>query len=165
MKEQIIICLWLLTSSMFLHSQSDEKHKEQIESENPVLEFISSGIYVTSFKNSENAFGTEFHLTYWFNHKWGGGLSYTAKFEEEETLSDVALLGSWNPASWITINLGPNFGFSGEHRDFEVSAYTEVEVNIRPKEWIHFGPVIGTVIGRNSEIAFGVHLGFEFDQF
>ncbi|MEH6535925.1 MAG: hypothetical protein V7719_06005 [Psychroserpens sp.] len=162
MKKQLIICLLLFTSSMLLYSQSEEKHKKESESENPVLEIITSGIYVTSFKNKENTFGTELHLTYWFNHKWGGGLSYTAKFEEEETLNDVALLGSWNPTKWITLNVGPNFGLSGEHRDFEVSAYTEAEINIRPKEWIHFGPVIGTVLGRNSEFTLGMHLGFEF---
>jgi len=30
-----------------------------------------------------------------------------------------------NPTSWLTINAGPNFGFSGEERDFEISAYVE----------------------------------------
>ena len=57
-----------------------------MEEENPIMEIISSAIYVYSLEENEGYLGTELHLTYWINHTWGAGLSYTAKFEEEETL-------------------------------------------------------------------------------
>jgi len=60
------------------------------------------------------------------------------------------------------LNAGPNFGLAGERREFEVSAYTEFEINIRATEWFHFGPIVGSIIGNNSEISGGFHLGFEF---
>lgn len=157
-----IIFFLLFMSSILLHSQTEEIHDEESESDNPVLEIIISGIFASSFEHQETTFGTEFHITYWFNHEWGGGISYTLKYEDEETLNDIALLGSWNPTKWITLNVGPNFGFSGEHRDFEVSGYAEAEFNIRPRKWIHFGPLIGAVLGANSEYTLGMHLGFEF---
>lgn len=119
---------------MLLQAQSSDEHSTKSEKEEPVIELIASGIYAYSFEHEEGVLGTEIHLTYWFNHEWGSGLSYTAKYEEEENLHDIALLGSWNPTHWLTLNVCPNFGLSGDHRDFEVSAYTEAEINIRPKK-------------------------------
>lgn len=148
--------------STLLYGQHEGRNSEGHEKEGPVLEIITSGIHAFSLKDDESSYGTEIHLTYWATHEWGGGLSYTAKFEEEETLHDIALLGSWNVTRWMTLNVGPNFGFSGEERDFEVSAYAEAEGNIRLSEWFHFGPVTGVILGENSEIIVGMHLGFEF---
>lgn len=160
MKEYLTLIL-LVLSSLSLYAQHEENIEKE-EEEKPVIEIITSGIYSSSLKNDENAYGTEIHLTYWHNEEWGGGLSYTAKFEEKETLHDIALLGSWNVTRWMTLNVGPNFGLSGEERDFEVSAYVEAEGNIRLSKWFHFGPVSGVILGENSEIILGMHLGFEF---
>ena len=58
--------------------------------------------------------------------------------------------------------MGPNFTLPTDHREFSLSVYAESEINIRPNEWFHFGPVIGTILGKESELATGFHLGFEF---
>jgi len=159
MNYKLIILILSFTTVTIGHAQTDNEHHST--EEKPVYEIITSGIYSYLFEEDEGSFGTEIHFTYWFDHTWGGGISYTAKFEDEETLHDVALLGSVNPTSWLTVNAGPNFGFSGEERDFEASAYIETEINIRPTKWFHFGPVIGTLLGENSELLTGFHLGFE----
>ena len=127
-----------------------------------IYEIITSGIYAYSFEHNEGVVGTEIHFTYWINHKWGAGMSYTAKFEEEETLNDIALIAGVNPTSWLTFNIGVNFALAGDHRAFGLGAYTEAEFNIRPTKWFHFGPVIGAVIGKETEGTVGIHLGFEF---
>ncbi|MGB5698952.1 hypothetical protein, partial [Muriicola sp.] len=112
---------------------------------NGVYELISSGIYSYSFEHEEGIIGTEIHFTYWINHTWGAGMAYTAKYDEEEILNDFAVIGSMNPARWMTINVGPNFGLPTDSRDFLLGAYTEMEINIRPANWFHFGPVMGFV--------------------
>ena len=157
----VVLTALILSCSLILFSQNEKEH-QAAEKEGIVYEIITSGIYAYSFDNEEGTTGFELHFTAWLTHKWGTGLSYTAKLEEHETLHDIALLASMNPSRWLTINVGPNFGFSGEHRDFEVSMYGETELNIRPKEWFHFGPVIGFIVGKNSEVTTGIHLGFEF---
>ncbi len=160
MKKHLAFLL-LFLFAVSLNAQTEEEHHDS-EEESGIYELITSAIYAYSFEHEEGAAGAEVHLTYWFTHKWGTGLSFTSKFEEEETLYDIALLGSMNPASWVTINAGPNFGFSGEHREFELGAYAEAEINIRPTEWFHFGPVVGTVLSKNTEFTVGFNLGFEF---
>jgi hypothetical protein len=143
-----------------LNAQTEEGHHEA--KNKGIYEIITSGTYVYSFEHDEGVIGTEIHLTYWFTHKWGAGLSYTSKFEEEEVLNDIALLASINPAGWLTLNAGPNFGLSGDHREFSLGAYIETEINVRPTEWFHFGPVLGAVFSEESEGTLGFHLGFEF---
>lgn len=161
MKKYFVLIV-LMFFSLSMYAQHQENIEEEEEEEKPVIEIITSGIYSSSLKDDESAYGTEIHLTYWYTKEWGGGLSYTAKFEEEETLHDIALLGSWNVTRWMTLNVGPNFSLSGEERDFEVSGYAEAEGNFRLSEWFHFGPVTGIILGENSEIILGMHLGFEF---
>ena len=139
-----------------------QEHDALENSEDLRWEAIVSGIYSYSFEEEETVFGNEFHLTYWITHKWGTGLSYTLKYEDDEILHDIAVLGSWNPVKWMTCNTGPNFEFEGEHRDFGVSFYFELEFNIRLTHWFHFGPIAGTLLGGNSEISTGMHIGFEF---
>lgn len=128
------------------------------------LELIVSGI--TSFSPSEDKtmVGSEVHLTYWVTPKWGGGLSYSGKFEDSAVLSDMALLGSWNPTRWLTVNTGPNFAFPhGEVREkFRLELYMETEFNWRVSEKFHWGVFTGTVVSGEVEIAAGIHLGFEF---
>ena len=127
-----------------------------------IYEIITSRIYAYSFEHEEGVAATEIHFTYWFDHTWGGGLSYTAKFEEDEVLNDLALIGSMNPAKWMTINVGPSFALPSDHRDFHLGAYAETEINIRLRQWFHFGPILGAVLGKESEGNIGFHLGFEF---
>lgn len=141
-----------------ISAQREEQHSSK--KEHGIYEIIISGIY--SFDHEEGIGGTEVHFTYWFDHTWGAGLSYTAKFEEAETLQDIALLGSWNPRRWVTLNVGPNFILPSDHREFSVGAYAEAEINVRPNEWFHFGPVLGGILGRESELVTGFHIGFEF---
>lgn len=162
MKRQgIIITLCIFFISMGNLSFAQE-HKHEKEQETGVYEIITSSIYAYSFERDKGVIGTEIHFTYWFTHKWGAGFSHTAKFEEEETLHDIALLGGINPAPWITVNAGVNLALSSDHRDFKLGAYAESEINIRPTAWFHFGPVIGTVISEEVEGTMGFHLGFEF---
>ncbi len=160
MIKHLILTITLFFSS-FLYGQHKEHSKNEHKEFDSVLEIITSGIYASSLKESESSYGTEIHLTYWYNEEWGGGLSYTTKFEEE-TLHDIAILGSWNVTSWMTLNAGPNFGFPSGERNFEVSAYAEAEGNIHLSKWFHFGPISGVILGENSEIILGMHLGFEF---
>ncbi len=92
MSHKLIILILSFTVITIGNAQTEKQHHS--EEEKPVYEIITSGIYSYLFEEEEGSFGTEVHFTYWFNHTWGGGLSYTAKFEEEETLHDLALLGS-----------------------------------------------------------------------
>ena len=158
------LILFMICTFIFVNvlSAQHEEAPHSSEKHAGIIEVISSGIYSYYFEHSEGIFGTEIHLTYWKTLKWGGGLSYTSKFEEKETLHDVALIGSMNPTHWMTLNLGVNFALPAEHRKFLPGAYAETEVNIRPVEWFHFGPVLGTVIGKEIEATVGFHLGFEF---
>lgn len=151
----------VLTGSLF----AQEKHHGAEAEQRGIFELITSGIYAQAFESdADGALGAEVHLTYWVVHKYGFGFSYTAKVEEELTVHDLALLGSWNATRWLTVNTGPNFVLPNEHRDFSISAYAETELNIRPTEWFHFGPVVGTLLGSDSEYFLGFHLGFEFVQ-
>ena len=143
-----------------IFAQHEEHHGD--EKDRGIYEIITSGIYAYSFEHQEGTGGTEVHFTYWFNHTYGSGLSYTTKFEHDETLHDIALLGSWNPKRWVTLNVGPNFSLKADHREFSLSAYAESEINIRPNEWFHFGPILGTILGNESELTSGFHIGFEF---
>ena len=155
---------WVVTcctiSFNFLHAQHESEEHEGTEK--GIYEVIATTIYAYSPEHESGTWGNEFHFTYWFDHTYGTGASYTLKYEEDETLHDIALLGSWNPTRWITLNLGPNFALPGEHRDFSVLLYAEAEINVRLKEWFHIGPVLGTLLGNSSEISGGFHIGFEF---
>ncbi|PHR27352.1 MAG: hypothetical protein COA38_13455 [Fluviicola sp.] len=157
--EKVIVSILLLVVSTVVLGQHEETNKEH--KERGVYELISSGIYSYSFHDKTGEVGAEFHFTYWFNHKWGAGISYTAKFKDETVLNEIALLGSWNPLKWATVNFGPNFSLPSEHENFRLGAYLESEINIRPTSWFHFGPVIGTVYSEHFELNVGVHLGFE----
>ncbi|MDW3197077.1 MAG: hypothetical protein R8G66_32160 [Cytophagales bacterium] len=159
MKFLSLVQLFLLCTTS-LSAQSGEHHTSPRENEKGTYEIIMSGIYV--FEQGDDFAGTEFHFTYWINDRWGGGLSYTRKFEEGESRNGVALLGSWNPSGWMTLNAGPNLTYSPKNQTNEWGLYAESELNIRLKRWFHFGPVLGTVIGKSYEVSTGFHLGFEF---
>lgn len=159
----------LTTLSLFffltagLIAQTDNEHHSSAK-ETGIYEVITSGIYSYSLAHKEGLIGSEVHFTYWFSHKWGAGLSYTARFAEEAVVQDIALLGSMNPTNWLTLNVGLNLGLPSEveHRDFHLGAYTEAEINIRPTPWFHFGPLVGAVLSQESEATVGIQLGFEF---
>lgn len=143
--------------------QAQEAVEGTEEKEEPAkYEIVASGIYAYNFEEEAGLPGAELHFTYWFTPKWGAGAIYVAKFDEDEVLSDVALLGSWNPSRWLTVNSGPNFGLKGESREFELSLFLEGELNIRPTESFLFGPNLGFLVGNSPEIAVGIHFGFEF---
>jgi len=153
----IFIAIVFISTNLFAQSESGQPKNEK----RGFFEFITSGIYAYTPKEKEGVLGTEIHIIYWFNEKWGSSASYTAKFLEEETLSDIALLASYNPARWVTLNIGPNFGLESKSRDFEISSYSEAEINFRPNEWLNFGPVLGIVVGKNVELITGMHIGLE----
>jgi hypothetical protein len=159
-------CLLFLTATPKGYAQEEHAHQEVTEEHagrTAVYEIITSGIYVYIPESGHGAFGTEFHFTYWMNHVWGAGLGYTVLYlEENENIHQLAFLGSYNPVSWLTINAGPNLTFPHGHRDLIVSGYVETEFNYRPKEWVHFGPVLGINAGKELELVVGFHLGFEF---
>ena len=133
-------------------------HNETSKKEKGIYEIITTGLYSYSPNENHGVFGAEFHLTYWVNHHWGGGLSYTGKTNKSK---EVALLFSWNPNKWFTVNTGPSIYFK-EINYVNFAGYGELEVNFRPRDWIHFGPVLGTTIRNHYEINSGFHLGFEF---
>ncbi|MCH5598900.1 hypothetical protein [Niabella ginsengisoli] len=61
------------------------------------------------------------------------------------------------------LNLGLNYTIpkkGGEAGIFGV--YNEAEINIRPNKWLSFGPLIGSVISKRTELYTGVHVSFEF---
>lgn len=156
---------WLLLglSSIPVISQPHaETHPTEAHQETGIWEVIGTGIYSYTFGEGEALGGTEFHLTYWQTHMYGGGLSYTARFAPEEVLNDIALLASWNPIRWLTINAGPNFALPGVHRSFLLGAYAETEINWRFHEHFHLGPIIGTVISKHTEGTIGLHFGVEW---
>lgn len=161
MKKIYLLSTFLLLFSILINAQIEDSH-HSAKKEKGISEIITSGIYAYSFEHKEGIVGTEIHYTYWFTHKWGGGLSYTAKFEEDETLNDMALIGSMNPTTWLTLNAGLNFALSSEHRESSLGAYAETEINIRPTAWFHFGPILGVVLSEETEGTIGIHLGFEF---
>lgn len=142
---------------------SQEMEKE--ESEKGVWEFSPSIIYSYALSESEGLFKTEFHITYWINEEWGGGLSYTHKFiDSEEINDDIALIGSWNANRFLTFHLGLNYTIpkSGSEEGGFFGLYNEAEVNFRPVKWFAYGPVVGSVISEHTEIYGGVHVAFEF---
>ena len=161
MKQLFTLFSLLFFFSVMLNAQTEEAHHDA-EKEKGIYEIIASGIYAYSFEHEEGIGGTELHFTYWFTHKWGAGLSYTAKFAAEETLNDIALLGSVNPTRWITLNGGLNFALPGDHREFGLGLYAETEINIRLTETFHLGPILGVVLSEASEGTMGFHVGFEF---
>ncbi len=155
--------LSLLFFANYAFSQTHTEHKAETKDHNEgYFEVIASIVNANSFKEDEANIGNELHLTYWFNRRLGGGLSLTTKLHEEELLYDTAIIGSWSIAKWITANVGPNFSWASEHRDFGVSAYVEVEINFFVIDQIHIGPVLGMLGGSENEFTHGFHLGFEF---
>lgn len=142
-------------------AQVHAPQKQQPEQIEKYIEVITSIINAHSLEENEGSIGNELHLTYWFRKGLGAGLSLTAKVRETELIYDIALIGSWSPVKWLTTNLGPNLSWEGNERDFGVSAYLEVEINLHVIDKIHIGPVIGTLVGHESELTHGFHLGFE----
>ena len=166
LKKVAIVAILIAFSQCSFAQEGESIEHEETDKNRRRYEIITSGVYAYAFKHKVGEFGTEVHLTYWLSHKWGAGLLYTYKFDEHNRINEFALLGSMNPTEWMTINVGPNFTFRKpkNHGKLELSigAYTELEFNIRPTEWFHFGPVLGTVISNDSELIFGLHVGFEF---
>jgi hypothetical protein len=158
MERKLLITLLLAFQITALQAQEHDEEKTH----NGIYELIGSMIYSYSMGHEKANFGNEFHFTYWWNHTWGAGISYTRLYDDHKTNS-IALLGSVNPKKWMTLNIGPNLSFSKNYEEFhhEIGGYLEVEFNIRPVRWFHVGPVIGGVVSENSELYGGVHLGFE----
>ena len=159
---KLVLTAMLVLLCNCLLSQHHEENSHESHKEGGIHEIITSVIGAYSFAHEEWTPGTEVHYTYWFGHTFGGGFSYTAKYESVETLSDIALLGSWNATRWLTLNIGPNFALKSEQRDFALLLYAEGEINVRVTEWFHFGPIFGTLLGEESEGSVGFHIGFEF---
>mgnify|MGYP001803696840 CR=1 FL=1 len=152
----VLIANYTFAQTHTVNEASTKHHNEGY------FEVIASIINTNSFEEDEGNVGNELHLTYWFNHKLGSGLSLTTKLDEDELLYDTAIIGSWSIAKWITANAGPNFSWASEHREFGVSAYLEVEINFFVIDQIHIGPVVGILAGSENEFTHGFHLGFEF---
>lgn len=159
----LLIILTLLLSTNYAFSQTHPEHEIIIEeSKGGYFELVTSIINSHSFNEDEVNTANELHALYWFNHRLGGGLSLTSKLHEGELLYDTAIIGSWSIAKWLTFNVGTNFSWAGEHRDFGVSLYAELEFNIYIIDQIHVGPVIGMLGGSEDEFTHGFHIGFEF---
>lgn len=162
-KTTLLFCLLLFSNFSFSQShETQQNHATKNKHNQGFFEVIASIINANSIEEDEGSIGNEFHLTYWFNHRFGSGLSVTTKVQEDGLLYDTAIIGSWSPAKWLTTNLGPNFSWANEHREFGISAYAEVEINFFVIEEIHIGPVIGALVGDENEFTHGFHLGFEF---
>ncbi|MBO6516514.1 MAG: hypothetical protein JJ975_08180 [Bacteroidia bacterium] len=128
----------------------------------PVIEMISAWLYVFPQNGEDGLPGTEVHCTYWANSVWGYGVSYGAKKQHEGFLHEIAVLGSWNPTQWLTLNAGPSFVFPTDQRSGHIVSYVETELNYRPNHWFHLGPVVGFTQGKHTEVFSGIHFGFEF---
>lgn len=141
---------------------AQEKEKEKVKG---IWEFSPSLIYSYAPSLSEGLIKTELHLTYWVNEEWGGGLSYTHKFiNSAEINDDLALIGSWNANRFLTFHLGLNYTIpkkKAEEGGF-FGVYNEAEINFRPTKWFAFGPIIGSVLSKRTEVYGGLHVAFEF---
>jgi len=141
MRNLFLILLFVTAPVSLLFSQV--AHSQQNDStghtgRTAVYEIITSGIYTYNSETKHGAYGSEFHFTYWINHVWGAGLGYTIIYGEgKEYTHQIAILGSYNPTSWLTINTGPNFILPSAHHDLLVSGYLETEFNYRPQKWLH----------------------------
>ena len=147
---------------------SQEHGHEQEEMNDPGWETVLSAVsfFPTDKEIRHEAggiVGTELHLTYWFSHSWALGGSYTIQFARNgEVGSELALIGSYKPARWITINAGPSVGLPDSHSETELSGYLESEFNVFLGQKLHLGPVVGGLVGKHSELFGGVHIGYEF---
>ena len=147
---------------------SQEHHGEAMGE--PGWETVLSGVSFfptdSEIRGEEGVlFGTELHLTYWFTHTWALGVGYTVKFEHEGKMgSELALIGSYKPQKWITINAGPNFTLPTSHsaNGLVLSGYLESEINYFLTPHLHLGPVVGGLLGSHSELFGGIHVGYEF---
>jgi len=72
------------------------------------------------------------------------------------------LLASYNPTKWLTINAGPSFTLPNHKEDLLIKGYFETEINYRLRDWFHFGPLAGILIGEDIELIMRIQLGFEF---
>jgi len=158
----LLLAAFMVVSSLLTYGQDvidNHSHSERTA----VYEIIVSGIYSYNMEEEHGAYGNEVHFTYWFNHTWGTGLGYTISYpKDDEIFHQVALLASVNPTSWLTINAGPNFRLPNKDRELEVSGYLEVEFNYRVRDWLHFGPVLAVLPGKETELVAGFQIGFEF---
>lgn len=159
----LTIGFWLGIGGTSVWSQlPEEMHQGSGDHTNGIWETIATGIVSYSFGEEEAIAGSELHVTYWMTHQYGTGMSYTARFAHEELWNDLALLASWNPLKWMTVNAGPNFAFAASERPFTLGAYAETEINWRFHEQFHVGPIVGTVISQHTEASIGLHFGIEW---
>jgi hypothetical protein len=157
------LVLFSTIATSLLYAQHDPTRQIESEERTAVYEIITSGLYAYNATTEKGASGTELHFTYWMNHVWGAGLGYTVLFEEEnEKTHQLAILGSYNPKEWLTVNVGPNFRIPSTTEDLKISGYIETEFNYRLRKWLHFGPLIGATIGEEIDLAIGFQFGFEF---
>lgn len=151
----LITVLFLSSISGFAQEKQEEKGVWEL-SLSPIFSYVPS--------LSEGLVKSEFHVTYWFTHKWGGGVSYTHKFiDGTEINDDIALIGSYNVTKYLMINLGLNYTIPKEGGESGiVGFYNEAEINFRPNKWLSFGPLVGSVISKRTELYTGAHISFEF---
>lgn len=165
MKGILIVLLntCFLAQQAFAQAEAGRGHTKG-RHENGVWEISPSFIYSYAAAEQEGLLKTELHLTYWFTHQWGGGLSYTRKYINSEDINDdIALIGSWNATARWKVNLGLNYTIPKKGGEEGLwGLYNELEFNIRPSVWFSYGPVIGSVISKETEVYAGIHVGFEF---
>ncbi len=154
-----ILLLIGLSSTFLTVLGQDHQEEEPHKKSRGIYELIFSGINTYAVHDGHQAAAAELHFTYWFDHYWGAGFSYTRKINN---INEVALLASCNPTTWLTLNVGPNIILPHENHGVKLGGYSEAEFNIRPNDWIHFGPVVGCTFGEELEFSTGFHLGFEF---
>ena len=156
----------IILSGAFLITYASTAQRSDYEArvEEGIIEIITSAVIVYTPGHDRTLYGSEIHLTYWFNHTWGGGLSYSGKWYEQNILSDLALLGSWNPTKWLTVNTGLNIAMPDElvRKETHYGLYAETEYNWRLTDWFHFGLLTGTVVSNETELTAGIQMGFEF---
>ena len=158
MRTLILILIFLFSIQLY-SQESEEKEEKQIE-EN-FFEIVVSGVYVYTPESGNFDPSIEALLTYWLSEKWGAGIGYSLVFEDHERVgNEILTVASHKPWEFLTVNFGPNFSLANSEKDFEVSAYLEGELNFDIGN-IHFGPVLGTLIGEEFRIFGGFHLGFE----
>lgn len=152
------LILMSLVTSNFVGAQEEHniEHKKE-----PGLEIVVSSLFINNPEIKKFDPASELHITYWTSHEWAFGVGYTLVYEEERVGHELAALVSHKPWPFVTINAGPSFSLPNSHKEFETSAYIEGEFNFKLNIF-HFGPLLGTLIGKESRFFAGIHLGYEF---
>ena len=165
-----LLCCLLNPSFILAQTENSESLEKETMEEEGAWELVLSGVNFSHFSEEERdlkgtTFGTEIHLSRWFNPKWSLGVGYTLKFEKDlPNLSELALIGSHRFNNWFTLNLGPNFTLPNSEPTSKliVSALVEAELNFTVGEGIQIGPLAGFLLEKNSEFFAGAYIAYEF---